>query len=201
MLLLLFGDYKDTNFIFSIKAMYPNIFKWISIYTIDSIINENLTSPFDYIDYAFVTSEFGYSNLSRISNVPCSFLPYGPNIDVFYQENDRQYDKENIRFLCSARNVQSSNLGAFIKASKDFDSHLHTNYYDVGDYNIDVLKERYNKNLKITEKYTSVKEGLTDEEMRRMYNDHDFIVDTSVKSATRIICFRGNGMSDVFLLE
>jgi len=187
------GDHKDTNFLYAIKAMYPNLFKWIAIYTIDcnGIPSQN-KDAFEYADYIITTNEFSLKEISSFANVEGLFIPYGPD-KVF------KYDKSSKRdlILCSSRNAQSSNIASFLKSTSGvefckFIPYLHTNMYDPGDYSIDSLKEKYKSEyLQYTTDYCSIKEGITENKMVEIYNRSAIIVDCSIKSATGLSLLEG----------
>lgn len=189
-LVITIGDHKDTNFIYAIKAMYPTLFKWLAIYTIDCngipSINKD---AFEYADQVITTNEFSLKEISSFANANAKFVPYGPNHQIFNYEN-----KEKAGVLCSARNAQASNLSAFVMAvaERPFNSYLHTNLYDPGDYNIDILKQKYKAvNLSYTEDYCSVKDGIPDFKLAEIYNKSAIIVDCSIKSATALSLLEG----------
>jgi len=188
-LVVTIGDYKDTNFVYAIKSMYPTLFRWVAVYTFDSCgISVASKDSFEYADAIVSTSEFGLKEISSFANVRATFIPYGPDSRDFVFDPTSTRD----RVLCSARNAQSSNLAAFIRASSGLDSYIHTNLYDPGDYNLDILKERYKADkLSYTEDYCSIKEGVSLSKMNEIYNNSSVIVDCSIKSATGLSLLEG----------
>jgi hypothetical protein len=84
------GDHRDTNFLFSIKAMYPTLFKWIAIYTIDCqgipVVNKD---AFEYADYVITTNEFSLKEISSFANINGSFIPYGADHHTFNEDCSR----------------------------------------------------------------------------------------------------------------
>lgn len=178
------GDYKETDFIWEIKAMLPNLFKWVSVLTVDCLpINENHNNQLEYADIIISTSDFADKYLRSFINAEIAKINIGPS-DIFFEEykTDR-----NISFMTSCKNAQSTNLGAFIKAMSKTGAqgYLHTNLYDQGDYDIDLMIDRYGaSNVFLPDKYVSIKESISDEEMREIYSSHSFYVEPSVKSAT-----------------
>ncbi len=191
------GDYKDIDFIYSIKAMYPNIFKWIAVLPIDCLwVNENRRERLEYADYIVSTSEFGWTNVSNLCNVVGCFCPYGPNLDKFPFWARKPASAPV--FMLSSQNSQNSNIGVFIKAmaiAKDILSlsgegvvgKIHTNLYDSGDYDLDLLIGRYKAtNVNLPSYFCSIRDGLSDDLFAQEYASADFFVDTSVKSATAL---------------
>jgi len=183
------GDHKDTNFIYAIKAMYPTLFKWIAIYTIDcNGIQPVNKDAFEYADQVITTSEFALKEISSFANIEGNFIPYGPNHQVFKHNPD---SKRNL-VLCSARNSGASNLPAFIMATNRLNSYIHTNLYDPGDCNIDNMKQRYkNDKLEYTTDFCSVKDGIEENRLVEIYNKSAIIVDCSIKSATALSLLEG----------
>lgn len=194
-LVITIGDYKETDFVYAIKAMYPNLFKWLAILTVDCLwINPSHREALEYADFVVSTSEFGFVDISNLCNVKSKFIPYGPNHDIFKPKTVLK--PAFMRVVNIAKNTQSSNIGAFIKAmgkiqdifslSEDtLEGILHTNLYDPGDYNLNLLINRYKaSNVKLPEKFVSIQDGLTDDEMVDLYSGSHFYVDCSVKSAT-----------------
>jgi len=193
--LISIGDYKEVDFVYSIKAMYPNLFKWIAILPIDcSRVNENRKERIEYADYVISTTEFGWNDISNLCNIQGEHISYGPNHDIFNIEKvDVSWNKSPV-FLCSAKNAQASNLGAFImamgsveKSGNEVVGKIHTNLYDPGDYDLDLLLERYGaSNCGLPEYFCSIKDSISDSELSKVYAHADFIVETSVKSATAL---------------
>ena len=191
------GDYKEVSFIYSIKAMYPTLFKWIPILTVDCLpINEEFKDRIEYADYVISTSEFGWNNLNELCNIQGEFLPYGPDHSKFYPIG-KNGDKCTI--FCSGKNSQASNLGALIKgmgivskSGSDVRCKLHTNLYDIGDYELPLLIGRYGAtNVELPEHFVSIKDSISDEELLEEYSQGDFIVDVSLKSATALSLLEG----------
>lgn len=185
-IIITIGDYKDTNFVAAIKLMYPNLFKWVAIYTTDVRgILPNNKDAFEMADYVITTTKQGIDEIKSFANIIGSFEPYGCDHTEFYNEN--LADRHGVLF--SARNSQASNIAAFIMSTSSLScpKHLHTNLYDPGDYSIDYLRERYkNADLTYTTEYCSIKEGISNDRMRKMYNKYAFYVDCSIKSATAL---------------
>jgi len=181
-LIVTIGDHKDTNFVSAIKSMYPNLFKWVAIYTTDCKgISSAHKDAFEYADVTITTSRFGLQEIQSFANIDGHFIPYGCS-DDFY---DTSEDRNGVLF--SARNSQTSNIASFVLGTEQLNcnKYLHTNLYDPGDYNIENLVSKYcAQNFTYTTDYCSINEGITIEQMRKIYNAHDVYVDCSIKSAT-----------------
>jgi glycosyltransferase involved in cell wall biosynthesis len=181
------GDYKETDFIWEIKAMVPNLFKWVAVMTVDCLpINENHKQQIEYADAVMSISDYGDEALRSFLNAEITKEYFGPS-EVFFADSEIE---RQISFMTSAKNAQASNLGAFIKAmgkNPEIEGYLHTNLYDPGDYDIDLLIDRYGaSNVALPSHFVSVKESISDEELRDIYALHTFYVETSVKSASAL---------------
>lgn len=181
------GDYKETSFIFEVKAMIPNMFKWMAVFAIDSLpINKYAKEQIEYADYVVSVNDFGDEALRDMLNVDIDKIEFGPK-SVFSGENEG-----SISFINTGKNAQASNVGAFIKAmGQNSESgpkgYLHTNLYDPGDYDLDLLIDNYGAdNVELPDRFISVKEALSDEELAEEYCKHTFVVETSVKSASAL---------------
>jgi hypothetical protein len=180
------GSHEETSFLAAIKMMYPNLFKWIAIHTNEtSGLLYNNKEAFEFVDFLVTTSEFAYKETAKVANIHGQFLSYGPNHNDFYCTDD------TIRsgFLYSARNTLASNLPAYIMsvANCGMRAHLHTNLYDVGDYSVDDLMRKYEAtNMTYTTDYCSVRDGISVDAMRKMYNSYNFYLDCGIKSATAL---------------
>mgnify|MGYP005841319717 CR=1 FL=1 len=190
------GDYKDTSFIYSIKSLLPHLFKWISIASVDSSPISNVYShALEYADCIISLNNFSYNNIKNICNNRIERVLYGPKKTFTCDKAEK--DNDIIKYISCSKNAQPSNLGAYIKSVSElgktyggdvFQSYLHTNLYDPGDYDLEVLIERYNAQniLNMPQEYVSVKDGVSDEEMAIKYADKHAYVDCSVKSGVAL---------------
>lgn len=196
-LVISMGDYKEVDFIYSIKAMYPNLFKWIAIFPFDCLwVNEHHRERIEYADYVISTSGFGWANVSNLCNIEGEFIPYGPDPNKFqYQTKPKN---EHPVYMISSQNSQTSNIGAFIRSMAQVKDILtlsgeqaigrvHTNFYDPGDYDLELLVRRHKAdNVILPDYFCSIKDGPNDADFAAMYSSADFFVETSVKSATAL---------------
>jgi len=201
-LVISIGDYTDTDFIFSVKSLMPNQFKWISILTIDTCpINERRKDAFEFIDYAIVTNKMALEEVKKISNVDVAYIPFGKN-EKFNRVDDCFSPKDQFRVINCSKNSQASSTAAFIKAvviansvHPEIKGYLHTNITDRGDYDIDLLMERYDAHdiVELPEKSVSLNDGIPDDSLNMEYNRSDVVVDASVRSATGLVVLEAMG--------
>lgn len=184
-LVVTIGDHKDTNFFAAIKSMYPNLFKWLAVYTNDCLGLQSLhKDAFEFTDSIVTTSIFALDQINKIANINGLYLPYGIDHNKFYNKRI-----ERTGVIKVARNMQSCNIAAFFNAVADIDtnSYLHTNLYDPGDYDIEYLADRFAaKKTKYTTDYCSIQDGISDDDLCNLYNSHTVYVDCSMKSATAL---------------
>lgn len=178
------GDLTDIGYIYSLKLIDPNIFKWVSIFTIDSTpVNEEFKDVFEMVDVAISVNKFGQKEISNFLN-DVKYIPYGPN-EKFKKINCNK----NILVINNSKNSQTTNIPAVIEAMSDFDkrTYINTNISDRGDYNlINIAKVNKCKNVKFPKKYSSVHRGISDELLNIRYNKSDIFIDSSVRSSTGI---------------
>ncbi len=183
------GDYKDTSFLFSIKAMYPSLFKWISICTFDSHSISNVyKEAFEYADLVVSTSKFGLREVTKFANCNAVFAPFGIYELYFDANKDRKF------VLCSTRNAYSNNIGAFLEgtAGSGLEPRVHTNVYDPGEYNLNIIKNRYCPDFDcFSDEYCSIKDGFSFDKMLDIYNNSFIIAECSSKSATGLSVLEG----------
>ena len=199
-LVISIGDYTDTDFIFSVKSLMPRQFKWISILTMNTIpVNERRKDAFKFIDYAAVTNQMSLQEVKRISNVDVQLSPFGPN-ENFYHIDKSSTESEEFRVMNCSKNSQASSTAVFIKSVVDahkihpaIKGYLHSNISDRGDYDIDLLMDRFNAHdiIELPDNFTSLNDGISDEKLNIAYNKSDVIVDVSVRAATGLCLLEG----------
>lgn len=183
------GNYYEVAGIYPIKSMYPHLFSWIGIFTIDALpINENMKEIFEHVDYSFVTTRRAHEEIKKIVCNDSEYCPYGPDHEHFYPIIGLRDD--NLRVMSASKNSQAANLGCFIKgvaeSEEGISGYLHSNIYDIGDYDIHLLIDRFGAEgkIKLPERFVGMNDGYCLEEMNIEYNKSDVIVDVSVKSST-----------------
>lgn len=177
------GHYEETNFIYNIKMLYPNLFKWISIITSGSkYINEKCKDPLKYVDNIITLNTDTYNGIKNIVPVKTDLIHYGSD-DTFF---DKYEERNGILSVC--KNSKISNMSSFLLAINKEQSEIHYNINDKGFYDVPLLRKRFNidKSLKLPEKFISVRDGITDSEMNSLYNKYSIFIDHSMQSSTSI---------------
>jgi glycosyltransferase involved in cell wall biosynthesis len=194
-IVLTIGNYHQTDFVYAIKQLNPDLFKWVSLIALDcGPIYEPRLEAFDYIDDIIVLSKFAQEEILKKTGKTSKILSWGPS-DIFRNSKLNESNDKNLNILMSTKNSNSTNLAAFLEALSylkrdgfEFNSFLHINKDDPGDYDLNLLIKRFGleKEIKMAEGYRSVHDGLSDEGMRDLYLKYDVIVDCSVRSGTGI---------------
>lgn len=183
------GDFHEVDALFAIKSLDPDAFKWIHILTLDAIpIKDTYSDIFYKIDYLISTNQMGIDETSVYPNLPKEKCLVGVDPSIFYFSGEKINDDE-LKILCCGKNSQSTGIASVINASQYLNNceiYCHVGVHDAGDYDLETLKKRYDKNniVKFPEKYVGLNDGLTNEEMNKMYNNSDIFIDVSVRAAT-----------------
>lgn len=183
-LVITIGDIQEIDYVHLIKNVIDKKFKWISIATLDALpLNENRIESVKEMDKIITISKFAQKELSKY-NKETYYIGYGPN------DNFKPLGITNKEFLAMsmAKNSSANNIGSLIYGLKNFDDkiYLHSNINDPGEYNINLLIDRYNLKDKIIlpNKFISINDGYTDEELNYKYNNSMLYVDIPVRSAS-----------------
>ena len=182
-------NYNEIDILCAVKQLLP--FKWISILTVEATpINNNCKDYLQIPDLLIATTKTAQKDIQDNFNIKCNYM--SPGIDTATLSN-LHYDKNIFRVMTNLKNSQSSNIAAFIRAfckfsenKNDVEAYMNSNMNDMGDYDIDLLLNRYDKNkkIKLPSKYMSIKEGITDAELNEEYNKSCVFIDCSTSSST-----------------
>jgi hypothetical protein len=184
------GSYEETSFISNIKSLYPHLFKWIAVLTSD--MNERYRESMDYADCVIATNGPSYTKIRKLLTTKVVRLAYGPDHSLFKLDRGETGD---FAILNCGKNAQQSNVPAFLYAMGEagVQGTLHTNISDKGDYDILLLAERYglDETLTLPGKFVSLREGISQQSMNDLYNQHQVIVDCSMQSPTALGLLEG----------
>ena len=200
-IVLSIGDYLETAFVYTLKAINQEMFKWVGVFTINSVpINDKFIEMFDAVDYPVCTNKIGTEEINKRLKDKCKYIPYGPDHKKFYEDSlirvSRNIDSDGMVVMNSSKNSQSCNLGNALEAANNLQEiyfNFHLNYSDPGEYDLKVLLNRF-KNVNIDfEKFSSVNDGMTDEELNEQYNRSDVFIDVSARSSTALSVLEAMG--------
>jgi glycosyltransferase involved in cell wall biosynthesis len=192
------GDYYETDFVHVIKNLYPQLFKWVAVLTINAgPIEPSHKDALNCIDQAVVTSLLGSSQMARLTSVPLKFSNPGIDHSIFYPSEPKA---DIFRIVANLKNSQACNAPALVSALSylkirqvPFEAYLHVNLNDHGDYDFRALLDQFNIAERVTlpKQFCSVQEGPPDGYLRQQYSRSHVMVDTSMRSATAMSLLEG----------
>lgn len=196
-LVISIGDYNDVDFIFALKALNPDIIKWLNVVGLDaSPINKSRNKAFEYMDHVVSLNEFGNNEIIKhIDKNKVTYCPFGVDLEIFNANN--QKNEEEIKIFGCGKNAQGSNLGVQFKAislaSKEEKIlyYLHTNHNDIGDHDLYELSDRYDIDVKFPDNFSSLNDGMSDADLSLLYGSYDLVLDTSAKASTGMSLLEG----------
>jgi len=179
--------------LFAVCGLSPGKIKWVGIFLVEALpINEKFTDIFTVVDSAIFTTQEAYDAVKDINkDLDCYYIPYGSDHSKFFDTSHPDGGIGSaLRTMSCSKNSQVSNTPALLLATgqiPDSTLYLNTNHSHVGEYDLEVLIRRYcPKNVILPDKFVSLNDGLTLEELNKEYNKADVIVDVSVRSATAL---------------
>ena len=195
------GDIEDMEYTFAIKSLYPEKSKWVAYLAIPAFpINENKVDQLKMIDKIFVSTKKAQKELES-HGVESEYVPFGPS-DTFTDHIDHS-KSDRLHVMVNAKNSTISNIGNIFKAAssldESYDIYLHTNYSDPGEFDLDLLKARYDKNniIRLPEEFVGLNEGISDEDLMLEYSRADVILDVSARSATGLSVLEAMRMGSI----
>lgn len=181
-------EHDDTvvSALFAVCGLSPGKIKWFGIFLVEALpLNEKFVEVFNVVNSSILTTKSAYDAVKKINQeIDCYYVPYGPDHTKFF---DQEKNRKGI--ISCSKNAQVSNIGALLLAMKSTDTNLYlnTNHSDVGEYDLEVLMRRYKlENVSLPDRFVSLNDGLTCEELNEEYNKSDIIIDASVRSSTAL---------------
>lgn len=201
------GDYHEIDFVYAVKRMYPQLFKWLGVLTISSFpIKQAYKEALDYLDYAFCTSEEGLKSFQNLTDVSCELQHFFPHREILGDTGI----SDTFNVVACLKNSQQSNLGMFLivasgicKDHADIKFYIHTNVDDDGDYDLEYMRNKFDfpENLTFPDKFVSFYDGISQKELMRKFADADAFVDCSMTSATGLSAFEATLQGCIPLLS
>lgn len=193
---ILIGDITDFLFMHAIKSFYSDFMTIFVLMGYSCPINEHHVDLLNDFDQILCTSQQSYDYVKSICNTNIDFEYVYCNKKIY--NNYRAYTQSSkIKIMSVVHNVQSDNVATIIKTCSKFkdlcDLYLHINMYDAGDYDLEILKNRFDPDgqfLKFPEKYVSLIDGISDLELADFYNNSDIYLHVPMSSATSMSVFQ-----------
>ena len=198
------GDFDEIEYIYAVKSLEKKNIEWINILNNGSVpINDNREELFNSIDYHIILNKETEKEFKRLEIDEDKYTLQRWGSIFSNQPSKPKSDKFGV--VCVAKNCNQSNLGCFIKAvhglkhcmSKDkmdnMKFYLHTDLYDNGDYDVELLLKRYKVDdiIELPEEFIGVNDGISSSKFAEKLKKYDVIVDCSCQSATGISVLDG----------
>ena len=193
------GDFNDHSFMKAVKMFADFPFKWVAILTNYSYpINENQIELIEDMDGILCTNSNSFDMLRdlfkkdeiSLAHVGCGETLVGGN-----------RDKDRFRIMSSGKNRISDNLPMLMETCSSLraeipklELYLHSNIYDQGDYDLNLLKDRFDSKgefITFPEKYVSLTDGYTENEYAQELAKSDIFANISLNSSSALTIFEG----------
>lgn len=195
-LVITVGDFREFLYMQAVKQFLPHV-KWLFVLSNYSIpINENNSSLLQYVDGMLCTSPSTAKSI-RDEYQKDVFDTCFPG--SFLKETEVDCNAGPFRVMACAKKTPSDNLPMLIECCADLRTklpnlslYLHTNLYDDGDHDMELIKERSdpeNQFLRFPDKYVSIKDGVSQSELSSEYGQADLFISIPVSSATSMTVF------------
>lgn len=195
-MLITIGDFNTFLYMKAVKMFIEKPIQWLAVVT----------------NYSYPINENSLDLLEDIDGILCT------NSDSYYMFKDL-YKKEEIslnhvgalkpkivpirssdfRIITTAKNTQSDNIPMIMEAASscrrdiaDLKLYIHTNVYDPGDFDLNLLRSRFDPNdefISFPEKYVSINEAYADEDFQRELSCSDVFISVAGNAPTGIAAF------------
>ena len=186
---LTIGKISDHLYIKAVKMFALQNKKWIAVITDGDVNLENEESQIlDDADYIICTSFISYQKLKQIYSEKIDFQFVGSDFKV----NQELISNEKVSVLGLGKTCQSDNLNAIIESVNDLevDLRIHANTFEQGEIDLEFSKNNSdNENIFFPEKYVSVFDGFSKEEMCNIYKKTDIFVYSQMETNTLMSVF------------
>jgi hypothetical protein len=173
--------------------------KWLSILTNYSYpINEHKQEVTEDMDGILCTNSSSFEMLRNLFKKDEICLSYvGCNSSVIEKNDLRNLNK--FRLMSCGKNLQSDNLPMLMEtcagvrdAIPELELYLHSNVYDRGDYDLNLIRERFDPQrefIVFPQKYVSLTDGYSEQEYAQELAASDVFVSISLNSSSALSVF------------
>ncbi len=198
-LVITIGDIEEFLFMRAVKSFCTTPVKWLTIITSYSQpINENNSEILEDADAVLCTSQFCFKEVSKFYTKDLIETQYvGSNHRFFYPSNDTKRDK--FRIMACGKSVLSDNLPMIMEVSSrlraqipDLELYLHANSHDVEEYDLSLLKDRFDPKdeyIVFPDRYISLLEGLPIDEFANEFRKSSVFVSVPLAAGTSMSIF------------
>jgi len=178
------GDTFESEYIYAIKNLSSYSFKHINILLIDSFRNDFHDKNIKNINLSdkIIVTNLWAENYLNSKDINSEFLSVDTK-DIFYKE----VENKNAKILLKCLNDSYNNIIPILELLNEYFKGNVTCVLneDRADYSVSSLKEKY-KNVKFYNKYISIYDGLLDNDINDLYNNHDIFINLASKDSSAI---------------
>ena len=190
------GDICDVLFMKAVKMFVNTPFKWLAVLLNHAYpVNEKNIELIPDMDGVLCSYKESFELMSELYKKDEISLSYVGCVDV--HETERQPD--TFRIMTCGQNTSTDNVPLLMesvsqlaKDMPDVQLYVHSNTFDAGEYDMQLLKERFdpeNKHILFPSKYVSLIDGYPELEFRAELARSDVFVDISVSSSSSLAIF------------
>lgn len=193
-IILTIGDFNDHLYIKAVKMFLDNPIKWLAVLVNYSYpINEKNKEIIQDLDGIICTNSFTFKMFQPHLSTKQIKLSY-----VGSTKNETEKSQHSgFKVMVCGKNTQGDNLPLIMQALSeinlpDINLYLHTNMFDQGDYDLNLLKERFDPQglfISFPDKYVSLIDGYPENEYLEKLLNTDIFINLSVNSASAISVF------------
>ena len=197
--LVTIGDFNDYCFMKAVKMFADFPFKWVAILANYSYpINEKHIELIEEMDGILCTNSSSFNmlrDLFKKDEISLAYVGCGKTL----AEGNR--DVNRFRIMSSGKNRVSDNLPMLMEICSniretipELELYLHSNIYDQGDFDLNLLKERFDPKdefIVFPEKYVSLTDGYTEEGYAQELAKSDIFANISLNSSSALTVFEG----------
>jgi len=190
------GDFNDHPFMKAVKMFSDTPIKWVAVLANYSYpINEAKEELIEDMDGILCTNNESFEMLSKMfkkEHISLSYVGSGKSLA-------ERSPTDKFRIMSCGKNLQSDNLPMLMEICSslrgeipDLELYLHSNVYDRGDYDLNLLKERFDpagEFILFPEKYVSLIDGYSEEEYAKELSKSDLFVSVSLNSSSGLSVF------------
>jgi len=188
------GDFNDHPFMKAVKMFTDTPIKWVAVLANYSYpINESKEDLIEEMDGILCTNKDSFEMLSKLfkkEHISLSHVGCSKNLSEKEESN-------KFRIMSCGKNILTDNLPMLMEVCADLrdeipnlELYLHSNVYDRGDYDLNLLKERFDPDdefIKFPEKYVSLIDGYSEDEYAKELSKSDLFASISLNSSSVIL--------------
>jgi hypothetical protein len=185
------GDINDFLYMKAVKMFSDKPIKWLSILSNHTYpINENNVDIVNDMDGIVCTNKSSFDMVKKLYHKESISTSH---VGGFSSDVKPSRDS-SFRIIVTAKNTQSDNIPTIMEAASKVRSeipelqlYLHTNVYDRGDFDLNLLKSRFdpkNEFIKFPDKYVSMNEAYSDSDFKDELSKCDMFISASSNAPT-----------------